>query len=496
MHYLQALLFAGSLAEGAAAMALYPRQQSVLAAMLGNSSWSSGTAISYPNSTSFVDSTLRWDIYAPPSYQAVISPSTEGDVVQAVNLARQHDISFLATGGRHGYSTTLGEMQDGLAIDLTMLNTVIIDEDAAQLTIGPGVRFRDIFGPVYEAGFEIQTGTCSCVGMMGATLGGGIGRLHGIHGLILDALLSVRMVTADGQIVEASATTNPDLFWGIRGAGQNFGIVISATYELHPLTKGGVWTSADILFTPEKNVSYFETVEKMQPLPAELTVETIMNYNGTLESPQLMLSLAYAGPKDEAIRAMKPILDLNPAYSLIKEISWRDLSTQTTFLLDGPVCADGQIYDVYAVNLRNFSVPTMVTSFEKMAQFWEEEPAGRNSVIVLETWPVQAATAIPNDATAYPWRDATTYVMIQMRWDNVGDPVQGTADVLGPEIRSDMAATSGYDDLTVYVNYAWGDETLEQIYGKEKLPRLAQLKAQYDPHNAFGFYHALPTSYP
>ena len=86
--------------------------------------------------------------------------------------------------------------------------------------------------------------------------------------------------------------------------------------------------------------------------------------------------------------------------------------------------------------------------------------------------------------------------MIQMRWDNVGDPVQGPADELGPEIRSDMVATSGYDDLTVYVNYAYGDETLEQIYGKEKLPKLAQLKAQYDPNNAFGFYHALPTSYP
>lgn len=86
--------------------------------------------------------------------------------------------------------------------------------------------------------------------------------------------------------------------------------------------------------------------------------------------------------------------------------------------------------------------------------------------------------------------------MIQMRWDNVDDPVQGPADELGPEIRSDMVATSGYDDLTVYVNYAYGDETLEQIYGKEKLPKLAQLKAQYDPNNAFGFYHALPTSYP
>lgn len=119
---------------------------------------------------------------------------------------------------------------------------------------------------------------------MGATLGGGIGRSHGIHGMIIDALVSARVVTADGQIVEASETTNPDLFWGLRGAGQNFGIVTSATYKLHPLRNNGVWTTADILLTPEKNVSYFEAVEKMHPIPAELTVETIINYNFTLES--------------------------------------------------------------------------------------------------------------------------------------------------------------------------------------------------------------------
>lgn len=86
--------------------------------------------------------------------------------------------------------------------------------------------------------------------------------------------------------------------------------------------------------------------------------------------------------------------------------------------------------------------------------------------------------------------------MIQMRWNNVGDPVQGPADQFAVSLRSDMAANSGYDDLAVYANYAWGDETLEQIFGERKLPRLAALKAEYDPDNAFRFYHALPTSYP
>jgi hypothetical protein len=123
-----------------------------------------------------------------------------------------------------------------------------------------------------------------------------------------------------------------------------------------------------------------------------------------------MLSLVYAGPKDEAVKAMAPILELGPSYSLIKEIPWTEVSTQTTFLLDGPVCINSQIYDIYPVNWRTFDAATMTASFGKLAQFWEENPSGQNSVITLETWPIQATVAVPDDATAYAWRDTTTYM--------------------------------------------------------------------------------------
>lgn len=114
-------------------------------------------------------------------------------------------------------------------------------------------------------------------------LGGGIGRLLGLNGLMIDALVSARIVTADGQILEVSETSNSDLFWGVRGAGQNFGIITSATLKLTPLYKSGVWTSADLIFTPEKNVTFFNTLAGMLPLPPQLTVETVINYNTTLD---------------------------------------------------------------------------------------------------------------------------------------------------------------------------------------------------------------------
>lgn len=245
--------------------------------------------------------------------------------------------------------------------------------------------------------------------MIGATLGGGIGRQDGVLGLIIDALESVQIVTASGQLIIASETINPDLFWGIRGAGANFGVVVSATYKLSPLPEAGIYTGADLIFSAAQNVSYFKTVEALQMVP-ELTVETIMAFNKTTNEPNILTSIVYVGRKEDAVRAIQPLLDVQPTYSHIIEIPWNRLPYETTFGLDKPVCEDRQIYDIYSVSTRVFSADAMIASYEKLAGFWQAHPEGKNSVIVLETWANQATVAVPDDATAYPWRDATTYM--------------------------------------------------------------------------------------
>lgn len=158
-----------------------------------------------------------------------------------LKLCTANNVPFLATGGRHGYTTTLGELDNGLAIDLGTFDKIEIDSSNAKMTIGGGVRASQIYTPLYEAGFMIgksrlarrtvltcfhtdlylgtATGSCSCVGMVGITLGAGIGRFEGGSGLLIDALESVRMVTAEGQVITVSAAEHEDLFWGIRGAG-------------------------------------------------------------------------------------------------------------------------------------------------------------------------------------------------------------------------------------------------------------------------------------
>ncbi|KAI1810578.1 hypothetical protein GGS20DRAFT_589389 [Poronia punctata] len=249
--------------------------------------WSSGTSVSFPGDGVFADVTERWTVYKAPTFDAAVTPYTEKDVVEAVSqplifpvervhrrtdnaskveLARAYNTSFLATGGRHGYGTSLGKLQGGLSIDLGQLNSVHIDKKAGLLTVGGGVRFRDIVDLVYNAGFEIQTGTCSCPGMVGVTVGAGIGRLAGIYGLLIDALVSARMVTADG-VLEVSSTKNPEFFGGDPDG----------------------FTSFDFVFSADKNVTYFNAIQNLihshggsSSMPARLSTSSALAYNTTI----------------------------------------------------------------------------------------------------------------------------------------------------------------------------------------------------------------------
>jgi FAD/FMN-containing dehydrogenase len=129
---------------------------------------------------------------------------------------------------------------------------------------------------------EQAIGSESCVGMIGATLGGGVGRYNGLHGMLLDSLLSVKMVTAAGQITTVSSTQNPDLFWGIRGAGFNYGTILEATYSIYDETAPLV-LNADFIFqsnASETILSFFKSFE--QDLPAKLSLILLATYDPTM----------------------------------------------------------------------------------------------------------------------------------------------------------------------------------------------------------------------
>lgn len=118
--------------------------------------------------------------------------------------------------------------------------------------------------------------------MVGATLGAGVGRYQGLHGLIIDNLISVRMITAKGDIISVSAHEHSDLFWGLRGAGMNFGVILSAKYHVFDLVNDGDNLNADLVFPASANLTYFNILKTFQDqLPAQLSLFTLIDYNST-----------------------------------------------------------------------------------------------------------------------------------------------------------------------------------------------------------------------
>ncbi|KAJ8123625.1 hypothetical protein ONZ43_g474 [Nemania bipapillata] len=332
--------------------------------------------------------------------------------------------------------------------------------------------------------------------MIGVTIGAGVGRLAGLYGLVIDALVSVRMVTAEGQVLEVCSESNPDLFWGIRGAGANFGVITSATYKLQP--RSDDFTAFDFIFAPSANATYFNALQNLihgdgqaASLPAKLAVTTTITYNATTNQPQILASWVYAGPQDEAMQVIAPILAIKAETTVVSRLPWYRVNTDIAFSGDAALCVPDKLVSIYTANVRKFDAPTYTSVFQKLTTFFLTHPDAQDSSFLIESFPNQATTAVPDDDTAYPWRDSVSHLLLSITYAK-----EEPDSAFGNEIRSDLAATSGFDELAAYTNYAHGDEKLEQIYGKNKLPRLASLKAKYDPRNVFAFNNPLPSKYP
>ncbi|KAI1752889.1 FAD-binding domain-containing protein [Xylaria castorea] len=461
-----------------------------------NADWPTGASILYPPTDGFTNATARWNAYGGPSYCAAVSPSTEEEVASIVKAANAATIPFLATGGRHNFGTTLRKLQHGLAIDLRFLNFVTVDTASSTTTIGGGANIQQVLDAVSEAGFMIPSGNCGCAGYIGAGIGAGIGYLQGTLGLAIDALVSAKLVTASGDVVEVSKSSNPDLFWAIRGAGANFGIITSAVFKVTKQVNSGQVYYADIIYGPDQKLAYFGLLEKLNgKFPSKLGFSTTMFWNGQTNQTSILTTFVWAGPEDEALQSLAPFFDLKPVIVASKTLPVNMLPKVVLMgIIEASCKTTNGVTSIPSLNVRQFSAQTYSSVYDKFDAYLKQYPDSRTSAFIFETFSNHAPLSVPDDETAYPWRDATGNIMLQLRWTGLDNPFQKTANAFGREIRADLAATSGYPDLSVYVSYAYGDETLEQKFGRDKLPRLLKLKEQWDPKNRFGYCQPLVSS--
>ncbi|KAM7213855.1 hypothetical protein V8F06_010787 [Rhypophila decipiens] len=457
---------------------------------------SPGAKIYFPSDPNYTNLTAqRWTVYEEPTYSATIIPAVESDVQNIVKIAGRYGIPFLATGGGHGLSTTLSKLQDGINIDLNLFKKVDIDLKASTVTVGGANVFGDVFKSVWDAGKEMVTGSCACPGIVGATIGGGVGRLQGVHGLIIDTLVEAVVVTADGSLVTASEKKNSDLFWALRGAGGSYGIILWATYRLFDQTNGGMAFNADFVFPVNQSVNHWQTLkEAAKNLPAEMALISAVNYNDAYGGANILFNAVFYGPEAIGRKFIEPFYKNQPLISNVSYVHASELLAVAVFgLFNDKQCAKGRHVNTYTVGQRDVEVATWDSHTRKMTELWTKYPQTRRSNAFLETFPNQAVLAADphGTKTAFPktHREITNYVLWGYNYDD--DSIDDEVNDFARTARTAFTETSGFKEMNLYVTYAHGDEG-PKIWYKEKLARLKQIKRKYDPKQLFRFMNPVP----
>jgi FAD/FMN-containing dehydrogenase len=468
--------------------------------------WSMGTVVAFPNSTAFTNATERRVAWEAPSFAAVITPDVEEDVAKAVKLAVQNNIPFLATGGRHGSGIGYGKVHGGLAIDLSHFNSFEVHANTSTVTIGGAATFGEFQDELYAAGLMLPSGSCSCPGYVGLAVGGGIGRRMGSLGLVSDRIISARVVTAAGQILDISNEKHTELFWGMRGAGANLGIITSATFQAAKASDhaDGYALTVDLYFDAESTTAYFEHLGNIAGnLPPNVGGLHLTMYNATVNNAELFVNWVWYGPEAQGRAFISQFVSFGPY--LVKNYEYIRWDQVIAVAGDGVgqagLCIKEVYANSYASNLKEFSSSTFIDTFAKISQFYAQYPEGRGSSSNLEIFSNQAVAALDKDFDAYPWRDTKAFFTVSAYFDSTALSNQTLLEIgdnFCRELRDSWSRTGGYAQQggAIYVNYARGDEPIESVWGMEKLPRLAALKKQWDPENVFAYNNPLPTSYP
>jgi len=414
----------------------------------------------------------------------IARPDATADVLTVVRFARECGMEISIRGG--GHSAAGHAVADGaLMLDLSAMKAIEVDPATAVRAAGPGLVWRELDAATQEFGLATTGGVVGSTGIAGLTLGGGIGYLDRLAGLTCDNLLAAELVTADGEVLQASADAHPDLFWALRGGGGNFGVVTAFTYRLHPVTEvyGGL-----LGYTTDRAAEVLRAFAEFGPgAPGRLAL-----YAGLVTAPpapfvpehlrgQRVAGLipVYFGPAGEAARVLAPLRDLAPpVLDLTQPMSYQQ-AQQLTDGLNPP----GMHHYYTAEWLHDLDGQAI----EALVAAAASAPS-RQSVIVIKR--MGGATAdVPADATPFWYRDAAYNLDVHAQWAPTSPPELHTAWAQATRQAARHASAGGG-----YVNFIGADQgpgRVRAAYGGN-YARLAQIKAAYDPDNFFHVNNNIP----
>ena len=411
-------------------------------------------------------------------YPALIARSTGvADVMAALKFARGTDLPVAVRSGGHSFPGQ-STCDDGIVIDLSPMKGIRIDPEARTVRAQAGVLLGELDQATQAFGLAVPAGIVTHTGLAGLTLGGGIGWLMRKYGLTVDQLLSVDMVTANGELVKASDSENPDLFWGIRGAGGNFGIVTEFTFRLNPV--GPIVLAGPIFWPMDESGQVLRFYRDwITDAPDDLTTIVVHRRIPPLPSipkefhgkPVVTVMSCYAGPVEEGEKVMRPMREFgSPILDLCKPKPF--VAHQS--MLD-PSFPPGQWYYFRSADLAELSDDVIDIVASRALQMTSP----------LTAFPIfqlgGAIGRVGEDDTAFNGRSAGHTINI-----NATTATEKGFDEEREWSRNFWTALKPYQ-TSVYVNFLMdeGEERIRQAYGPKRYDRLKALKRKYDPDNFF-----------
>lgn len=342
------------------------------------------------------------------------------------------------------------------------------------------------------------TGGCGCVGIAGPGLGGGFGFYQGYAGLMADNFIEMDVVTADGSEITASESSNPDLYWAMRGAGQNFGIVTKFRYKILDYPNGQDIFYATYHFTEEKLEALFEHLNRLLDngtLPKDVNAYVVLRSKPLISPrPVFVYHFYYFGTREQAFPYVQSILDLGPIYISNASFPYKHVSHRSFQASVGdPTCATGiSTKTRFPVGLKTYNASTNRKIYSLFEDMVTTAPALNTSFVQFEAFPMQAVKAVDPTSTAYAHRDDDILVAFSTQYVH-SSANAAMATRYGRKARQLFVKGAQPMRLNAYSNYANGDETLEQIYGYEpwRLEKLRRLKREWDPYGRFRFFNPI-----
>lgn len=439
-----------------------------------------------PGDAEYDDTRQIWsNLYSRRRPALIARCSGTADVVDAVNFARKHSLRTAVRGGGHGIQG-FANCDGGLRIDLSRMTSVLVDETSGTARVQGGATLGDVDRETVRAGVAIPTGVAPTTGMGGLTLGGGVGWLHRKHGLTLDNIISVQIVTADGEVRRASATSEPDLYWAVRGGGGNFGVVTEFEFQTHPIPDR---LAIALLAYPLEDFASIATQWRdwTRTVPDEVTSRLISltpidhpNMPKEITGRKVVIVGAmYAGPAEVGAPIVEPARHFGtPLLDMSGSLGFREIQSKFDLMK----------YGEWSGYWKSMYVSDMADEVLDIATRWtSHRPLGTAVTQLLHMG--GEVSRVGAGETAFGDRSAQYLISAETAWRDDADEDKCTSwarDFIA-EI-DELPYSRG-----TYLNF--NGETDANSRGEqfgENLKRLREIKRRYDPENLFRLNNNIP----